>query len=184
MKHNNQTGDLESPEEAEFVSKTQLKNEAKALVDFAKLLIELPEAKLLLLPLNDNTKIAVRDYHKHNSNIARRRHMAYIGKCLRNDNAQEAQALVQEDAFSQLREQKALSVKEEPTVGKEPQPTLVDQLLDEGDAKINALIEQQPQLDRQRLRQLVRNLKNAKTTPKQSQTRSKLVEFLACFQLK
>ncbi|WP_444994646.1 ribosome biogenesis factor YjgA [Aliikangiella sp. IMCC44359] len=159
--------------EASFVSKTQLKNEAKELVDFGKQLIELSESQLSLLPLSENTMVAVRDYHKQKGNIARKRHLGYIGKCLRNDDATEAKAILEQENFAQLR----VSNQAEKPKEKDHQSVLVE-LIEGGDKSIEALLVQNMELDRQTLRQLVRNVRNAKTEQKKLTATTKLKSFL------
>lgn len=158
-------------------SKTQLKNEARALVDFARTLVDLPAAKVSQLPLNGVTLAAIKDFHKQSGNIARKRHIAYIGKCLRSDQVEEAKKMLQGDFYAQLRanagekntdKEKVESAKNE----------RIQNLLQNGDVEIQLVVEQHPQVSRQTLRQLVRNFQNAKTQQKQQQSRAKLEAFL------
>lgn len=174
----------ESKTEEDFVSKTQLKNEAKASQDFAKQLVALAAAKVKLLPLSDTTLHAIADYHKQSGNIAKKRHLAFIGKCLRNDNAEEARQVIIENKFSQLRESQnqATSSAENEVTGdvktNNQNTELVQLLLNKGDQQIQKLIEDNPTLNRQTLRQLVRNIGKANTEVKISQATQKLVDFL------
>ncbi len=155
----------------DVVSKTQIKNDAKAKRNFAKELIVLSESKLNALPLLDSTKAAINDYHKQSGNIARKRHLAYIGKCLRNDDAEAAKIMLVEENFSQFRD----SV--QPNKKKEELSGLIEALVERGDDKIQQLVEDNPALDRQLLRQLVRNVKNAKTATKKSAATNKLMTY-------
>jgi len=160
----------------EFVSKTQLKNEAKALQAFGKELLALPDAKLKRLPISANTLTALADFHKQSGNIARKRHLAYIGKCLRNDDAEAIKTALTQDSFEQMREQQE-------SVKTSPQDELVNALVEQGDAKIQALLQVHPAIDRQNLRQLVRNVKNAKNDVKRAAASHKLKTFVNDFNL-
>ncbi len=154
-----------------IVSKTQLKKDAKALQDFGYQLTELPEAKLIQLPLSDTTLNAIRDFHKHTSNIAKKRHLAYIGKCLRSDDAETAKEFLQEDKFEQLRKFT------EPKKASDSASSL-EKLLALGETGIQKIIEQNPGVDRQPLRQLLRNISKAKTPEKKLTAQNKLKAFI------
>ncbi|MGX5173538.1 ribosome biogenesis factor YjgA [Aliikangiella sp. IMCC44653] len=154
-----------------IVSKTQKKNEAKALQNFGKRLIELSESKLELLPLSDNTIAAVKDFHKQSGNIAKRRHLAYIGKCLRNEDTSQVLNILEGENFDNLRHKSKVE-------DDSPKTDQVTELLEGGDGAIEALLQNNPQLDRQTLRQFARNWKNAKTQPKKDAAKSKLQAYL------
>jgi ribosome-associated protein len=166
--------DDESPEEA-VISKTQLKNEAKELFQFGKELIELSPAKLKLLPFNETTQIAISDYYKQTGNIAKKRHLLYLGKCLRHDNVVEAKRIILDDSFAQLRALAAVTSKSETKAKKQD---FIEVLLVEGDKQIQKLVEQYPDLNVQMIRQLLRNVQNAKTEQKKTQATSKLKIFI------
>ncbi len=156
----------------DFISKTQLKKDAKALQAFGKQLIEMSDVQLEQLPLRDATKNAVRDFHKQQGNIAKKRHLSFIGKCLRNDDAQAAITFIQEDQFSQQRQ-----VVQKPKQA-DPFEVIVEQLISDGEPVIQSLIENNPQVERQTLRQKLRNLTKAKEGVKQQQAKQKLIQYL------
>lgn len=160
----------------EFVSKTQLKKDAKALQDFGKSLVELNEKQVEQLPLTVLTKNAILDYKKQQGNIAKKRHLAFIGKCLRKDSAQEAMAFLEEEKFSQLR-----AVVPQQKVSEK---SLIELLCEEGESKIQAIVEANPNVERQALRQLVRNVNNAKTPNKKTACEQKLKQFLQDYGIK
>ncbi|MCW8878827.1 MAG: DUF615 domain-containing protein [Kangiellaceae bacterium] len=161
--------------EDEFVSKTQLKKEAKSLLDFGRELIQLSESKLNQLPLNETTLKAVREFHKQHGNIAKKRHMAFIGKCLRSDSAEEAREFLREDKFKQLRNEVPASESANQTLSN---------LIEQGDAFIQELLTANPSVERQVIRQLVRNYKNAKTEAKRKSAQQKLNDYLLQFNIK
>ncbi|WP_196137364.1 ribosome biogenesis factor YjgA [Aliikangiella sp. G2MR2-5] len=164
----NEIGEEFSADE-DFISKTQLKKEAKALQQFALELIELPDKKLKLLPLNDVTKTAVRDFHRQSGNIAKKRHLAFIGKCLRNDDAEQARVFLSEDKFAELRG--------EPS-GDSVNSQWLNKLILEGDPAIQLILDEYDSLDRQTLRQHVRNINNAKVDNKRQGFTEKLRQYL------
>lgn len=166
--------------EDEFVSKTQLKNEAKHLQQFARQLINLPSPKVQQLPLNDTTQIAIADYHKQSGNIARKRHLAYIGKCLRHDNAKQAEEMLEENLFASTREKQLHDNDKTDSSEKKnsAEEELINLLLENTDQQIEILLEADPDLSRQTMRQLIRNVVKAKTEQKKTASLNKLSAFL------
>ena len=83
--------DVQDNNEPEFVSKTQLKQEAKELVDLGKKLIELTPAKLKEFDLDDELLEAITLAQKINrKKDGYRRQLSFIGKLLRQrDNTPE-----------------------------------------------------------------------------------------------
>ncbi|TQV75388.1 DUF615 domain-containing protein [Aliikangiella marina] len=165
MNENNKTDDSQDDD---FISKTQLKNEAKALQTFGKELTELSLTKLESLPLSETTIFAIRDYHKQSGNIAKKRHLAFIGKCLRSEDADAVKLILEQDDFNNLRKQKSIASNDE----------LIEELLAQGDKKIQELLQKNSTLDRQKLRQLVRNLGKSPEGKKRSSAKQKLNQYL------
>ncbi|MET1254741.1 DUF615 domain-containing protein [Aliikangiella maris] len=175
--------------EETFVSKTQLKNEAKALVTFGQRLTTLPESTLRKLPLGEVTLKAVIEFHKQKGHIARKRHLGFIGKCLRNEVVDDIKACLDGDKFSQLRQnainqsgshQKATdegSIKSE-SQSEDSAETVVASLLENGDQAVETLLQAFAGLNRQLLRQLLRNIKNAKSATKKQAAQVKLTHYL------
>lgn len=159
-----------SSEEADFVSKTQLKKEAKELQDFGKILVELSDIQIEQLPLENATKNALLDFKKQQGNIAKKRHLAFIGKCLRKDDAQSAMEFLEEDKFINLR--KATSKPET------KEKSALEELLDKGEEKVQSIIEEYPLVERQTLRQLLRNFNSAKTDAKKASAKAKIERYL------
>lgn len=162
-------------ETEEFVSKTQLKKDAKALQDFGKKLVQLSANQVEQLPLEEVTKNAINDFHKQQGNIAKKRHLAFIGKCLRKDDAEAAMNFLEEDSFANLRKM----ADEE----KDQSPDIIETLTNGGESEIQALIESNPQVERQTIRQLIRNVKSAKSEAKKVSAKNKLKQFLASYQI-
>ena len=72
--------------EDEIISKTQLKKDALALKKFGLELAQLPVEKVNALPIDDTTKQSILDYQKVTTNLARKRQLMFVGKCLRNED--------------------------------------------------------------------------------------------------
>lgn len=123
------------------LSKTKRKKQMHDLQDFGELLLELPAATLKKLPLDERTTLAVADWKKMKSWEAKRRHVQYLGRLLREGNGEE------------VREAHAVLTDPSRMVRLERQRDLL--LADE--QAVQNLIAAHPDLDVQHLRQLVRN---------------------------
>lgn len=127
-------------------SKSQLKREAHALQDLGRTLVELPEARLNALPLDDNLRDAVLLARRIHARSGKKRQLQYIGKLLRKGEPQPIidaiEAFKQEDkrttrAFHQLEDWR-------------------ERFIQEGDDAVGDWLAQYPDTDRQHLRQLIR----------------------------
>ena len=67
-------------------SKSQVKRELHALVDLGERLTTLKPDLLAKLPLTDGMRRALADAPKHTANIARKRHLQFIGKLMRDQD--------------------------------------------------------------------------------------------------
>lgn len=75
-------------------SKTQRKKQSHALQSLGEQLVALPADKLALVPLAESLRAAVEMAHRVRSREGRRRQMQYIGKLMRDSDANTiAQAL-------------------------------------------------------------------------------------------
>ena len=80
----------------EFVSKTQRKREMHALQALGAALVALPPAQLESLPLPEELADAVREAHRIASHEAKRRHMQYIGRIMREVDAEPIRAALED----------------------------------------------------------------------------------------
>ena len=147
----------------ELKSKTEIKREMHQLQAFAQQLVEMSKHQRGRLPLSDELKetMVVADKIK-NKHEALKRHIRYIGKVLQEtDLAPIRQAM---DVMANKHQQEtAKFVRLE---------KLRDDLLEQGNDKVEALLSEYPQLERQKLRQLVRNaLKEKKAEKEQIESR-------------
>ena len=132
----------------EGVSKSQLKRDSKALQDLGKKLAGYNPEQLARIPLNDQLLDAIQLAHKiANKRGALKRHFQYIGKLLRNLDPtpiiQAVELIEQADNHNRQRFKRLEQWRE--------------RILTEGDPAIDQLCQDNPQMDRQKLRQLARN---------------------------
>jgi ribosome-associated protein len=141
--------DFEHDEDEEiiYVSKSQLKRESHALQELGEELVELPAAKLEKIPLPEELAEAVALARRIKARGGRKRQLQYIGKLMRKLDEEPIRL-----AMSQLKSESARE-----TAQLHQLEQWRDRLVAEGDAALAELLEQQPQADRQHLRQLVRN---------------------------
>ncbi len=155
------------------LSKTQQKNESIALKKFGLELTDLPAKKLAELPVSEVTLNSLLDYQKITSNLARKRHLMFIGKCIRNEDEEKIRAFL-ETLQTSHSVAPALAKSAEPN----PIDTIIKELVASGEGKIESLLADNPSLERQTLRQILRNIKNAKKDIKKAQAVNKLKQYL------
>lgn len=127
-------------------SKTQRKNEALAITDLGRQLVELNNAQLAKVPLPADLMELVRESRQVTAHIARKRQLQFLGKQLRRIDTEEIQAAL-ERILTPGRQEAARAKQAE---------HWRERLLDEGDRALGELLQQCPQIDRQQLRQLLR----------------------------
>jgi ribosome-associated protein len=123
------------------ISKTKRKKQMHDLQDFGELLLELPPATVKKLPLDERMVLAVNDWKKMKSWEAKRRHLQYIGRLLREGNGEEVR-----EAYDLLTDPSRLARVER----------LRDQLVGDDEA-VTAFIARHADIDVTHFRQLVRN---------------------------
>ncbi|MFV0477179.1 MAG: ribosome biogenesis factor YjgA [Parahaliea sp.] len=141
---NNTDADFETEDEAP--SKSARKRQMNALQALGERLTELSDKQLKKIPIEETSlRQAVIEARSIHSNSARRRHMQFIGKLMRNiDPVPIEQAL--ESLFQQERQSKDRFHQLE---------QLRDELLQKGTTAIEQIMSRWPQADRQHLRQLL-----------------------------
>lgn len=137
-------------------SRTQIKKEAEELQKLGVALIKLTRQQVERLALPEDLKTAVIDAQSIKSKIAGRRQRQFIGALMRGvdpEPIRRAMEMVDDTPPAQSESGKQVSL-------------WLDRLL-AGDSKNQeAFMKQYPGLDRQRLRQLVRNITNKKSATK------------------
>lgn len=162
----------ESELEPDAFSKTQQKNESLAIKKFGLELTELPAKILAILPISEVTLKSLLDYQKMNTNLAKKRHIMFIGKCLRNEDEQAIRDILDNQAAINLKE------KTEKEINKDPVDGIIERLVVRGDVYIDELLANNPVLERQTLRQILRNIKNAKKLQKKQIAINKMQNYL------
>lgn len=149
-------------------SKTQMKNEVKALQKIGEQLVALSPDQLKTIHLPEELLTAVKNAHQISQHEAKRRQMQYIGKVMRKIDPEP----IQKSLFNiqQGNYQKALSFKKIEKWRDE---------LKEGNIEIiEEIINSCPNVQRQRLKQLARNARNPKETAKASKASRALFRYL------
>ncbi len=158
-----QTGD-----DDERPSKSQLKREMHALQTLGEAIIAMTPAERARLPLSDDMLAAVEETARVRSHEGRRRHMQYVGKVMRRENLEAIKAVYDEIEQEKLRRDHAFHRLE----------AWRDRLLDEGDSAVEAFIADYPDVDRQALRQLIRNAQRERDKGKPPASARKLFKLI------
>lgn len=155
-------------EEQHYISKSQLKREVEALQDLGVRLTKLSADTLKKFAMDEDLLNALLFAQTITSNGARRRQMQYIGKLMRKIDAEKLHRKY--DQYQHSRSE--LNAKFHQL------EILRDRLISEGDTAINDLLEEQPQFERLRLRQLVRNAAKEKEKNKPPKSARQLFHYL------
>ena len=165
----NDIDDLSSEIDQELKSKTEIKREMHQLQDFGQQLIEMSKHQRSRLPLSEDLKYAMIVADKiRNKNEALRRHIRHIAKILlETDLAPIHQAI---DVMANKHQQE--------TVKFTRLENLRDELIEQGNEAIEALLTEFEQMDRQKLKQLVRNAAKEKKAEKLAKHYRNLFDYL------
>lgn len=151
---------------SDFASKSARKREMAALQELGTSLIDLPARHFADLPIGKPLRDALTLAKTLKSREARRRQIQYIGKLMRAENIDDIrQFLSRLEDDNKLFRQRFRQIEH-----------LCESLVTSGDAAIEPLIAEHPELNRQKLRQLAR--KAGKEAIENSPTRRKLFEYL------
>lgn len=135
------------PVETEEKSKTQLKNEMLALRKIGQTLVDIGQASLIKVPMDDELRDAVMLARRINrKKDGFRRQVQLIGKMMRTRDIEpiEHALMLMQNAHQKVNDKfHKLEM-------------LRDDLISNGDEAINNIVAEHAQLDRQKLRQLVR----------------------------
>lgn len=77
-------------------SKTQVKREMHELQDLGLALLGLPAAQRDAIAMDDRLREALRQYHRMPTREAKRRHMQYVGKLLRDTDSEPARLALEQ----------------------------------------------------------------------------------------
>jgi ribosome-associated protein len=160
---------FENEEDSELLSKTQLKMQMNALQKLGESLIDLSPASLAKIPMDEDLLDAVllarRILRKKEGY---RRQLQLIGKLMRH---RDVQPIEQALLVIQNSHQKATGAVHKLEV-------LRDEILLKGEDKIEAALVEHPQLDRQKLRQLLRQANKQQAEQKPPKAARELFKYL------
>ena len=160
----------EIEEEIIYVSKSELKREAQEFHQLGSEIAKMGKKQRERLPLNDDLKEAMVVADKiSNKSDAYRRHLNYIAKTLRTvENIEEIKAII--DVMLNKNNQAEVMIKKI--------EQLRSDLIEQGDDLINETIEQYPALERQKMRQMVRNAAKEVKAEKPARSYKEVFQYL------
>lgn len=160
----------ELPEDDEIIiiSKSQQKRESEALQALGEELVKLPPNKLAKFPLPEKLEAAIKEAQRISARGGHKRQLQYIGKIMRQIDAEPIQRAMDELKKEHLHENARLHQLEQ----------WRDRLIADGDAALAELLENQPNLDRQHLRQLMRNAQQEAKQNKPPKSARELFRYL------
>lgn len=163
---------LEDEDEDEYgwdgPSKSALKRESHELQKLGETLAGLSPARLKALPLPEELRRAISDLQAIRSRGASRRQRQFIGKVMRNIDAEPIREALAALENQSLQERKHFHDIER----------WRDRFVENGEAAATEFIDRYPGTDRQQLRALLRNLATAGTDDKRTRAARTLFKFL------
>lgn len=167
----NTNWDAEEQEEIIWVSKSEIKRDAEALKKLGEKLVNLNKAKLDKIPLDEKLLEAI-ELAQRLQKEAKRRQLQYIGKLLRNIEAEPIQEAL-EKLENKHNQQQAMLHKLE---------MLRDTLIADNEALTQFLAEH-PDADRQHLRNLIRSAQKEKEQNKPPKAYRDIFQYLKTIML-
>ncbi|TLF49634.1 DUF615 domain-containing protein [Halomonas urmiana] len=149
-------------------SKSQLKREMQSLQQLGEQIIAMSDAQRARFPLSDDLLAAVEETGRIKAREARRRHMQYVGKLMRGEDLEGIQAVFDEIENEKLRRDHAFHRLEK----------WRDRLIDEGDDTVEAFLVEFPDVERQALRQLIRNARRERDQGKPPTSARRLFKLI------
>ncbi len=149
-------------------SKSQIKREMHALQELGQRLTTLKPDLLNKLPLTDALRKALAEAPKHTANAAKKRHLQFIGKLMRDQDIDAiSQLLDQLDASSRQYNERFHNLER-----------WRDRLLGGDDATLEAFVGDYPEADRQHLRQLIRQAQHEAAQDKPPAASRKIFKYI------
>lgn len=155
-------------EEIIYVSKSELKRDMDELKAMGARLMDMKPAMLDKLPLNERLREALDESKRIKSNNARKRHLGFIGKLMRDQELEPIQKFL--DSLD--------STSEEYNRRFHQLERWRDRLINEGHEVLTEYLDKYPDADHQHIRQLVRNAQKEATKEKPPAASRKLFKYL------
>lgn len=153
---------------SEEKSKSQVKRELHALQDLGERLTTLKPEQLERLPLTDALRRALLDAPKHSAHIARKRHLQYIGKLMRDQDIDAILALFDQLDTSTRQYNERFHALEQ----------WRDRLIEGGDTALEDFVRAYPDTDRQHLRGLIRHAQYERAHDKAPSAARKIFKYI------
>jgi ribosome-associated protein len=143
-------------EDGNWISKTQRKKECDEMQTLGEKIIALGKDELAQMHMEDELRHAIEEAQRMKSNGALKRQRQFIGKLIRNMNAESLQTQLD----------KILHKHDLHNAEFKRMEKWRDNMIKEGDDGLNAFMQHYPHADRQYLRQLIRNVDREKKNNK------------------
>jgi ribosome-associated protein len=149
-------------------SKTQVKRELHALVELGERLTTFKADVLAKLPLTDPLRRALADAPKHTAHIARKRHIQFIGKLMRDQDLDEILVLLDQlDASTRQYNERFHNLER-----------WRDHLVTGTDDVLEQFVNEYPEADRQQLRSLIRQAQHEAAQNKAPTATRKIFKYI------
>lgn len=149
-------------------SKTQVKRELHALQDLGERLTTLKPDLLAKLPLTDALRRALAEAPKHVAHAARKRHIQFLGKLMREQDIEAILALIDQVDSSTREYNERFHALER----------WRDRLVAEGDTALESFVEIYPEADRQHMRGLIRHAQHEAARNKPPAAARKVFKYI------
>jgi ribosome-associated protein len=159
--------DYEDEDEFEK-SKSQIKREMEALQTLGRKLTELKPSQLKKVPISEDLNHAIKESYNIRQREAKRRHLQFIGKLMRSEDAEAIQYAI--DQFDSSSERFAQELHK--------MESWRDQLIAGGNEVLSNFISENPAADVQHLRSLIRNAKKDLDHGKNTGAGKKLFQYI------
>ncbi|WP_252176848.1 ribosome biogenesis factor YjgA [Endozoicomonas sp. 4G] len=155
-------------EEIIYVSKSELKRDMDELKAIGARLMDMKPGVLDKLPLNERLREALDESKRIKSHNARKRHLGFIGKLMRDQELEPIQKYLESlDSTSEEYNRRFHQLER-----------WRDRLINEGHEVLTEYLEKYPEADHQHIRQLVRNAQKEAKQEKPPAASRKLFKYL------
>jgi ribosome-associated protein len=159
----------DSDNDDEYLSKSELKRRMSARQALGERLVELPDKQLAQIPIDDERLLtAISEARTIRSHSARRRHLQFIGKLMRDIDPAPIESALEELYSGQQQSTDAFHALEQ----------LREAVLSAGPAGVERVLQRWPGADRQQLRQLVLQHQRERKQGKPPAASRKLFKYL------